>query len=151
MPSKENSFVAWPSKGENERSLQTEFHDEAGWWQLLPNSANTWQYTATRDRAEARGNQIVDLQAETPWTWLDGRDAAYRSLFESLPEGLSWLDLHFSADTDIRLMDDEASIRVGEYEFFRSGGAAVMMNELNLEPIGVGGWRQKIREMSCEV
>jgi chitin disaccharide deacetylase len=68
-----------------------------------------------------------------------------------LPEGLSWLALHFSADTDIRLMDDEASIRVDEYEFFQGGGAAIMMDELNLAPIGIRYLRQQLRELSGAV
>lgn len=102
-------------------------------------------FEAARDRAEARGNPVVDLQLETPWTWPEGRDAAYRSLVAAIPEGLSWLALHFSADTDIALMDAEAPIRIGEWEFFKTGLAAQLLNEFNILPIGTRQWRDRMR------
>lgn len=103
------------------------------------------EFNTASARAVARGNPIVALQAETPWTWPDGIETAYRQLFESLPEGISWLALHFSAPGDIEIIDSENAIRTGEYEFFRSGRAKALMDELGLVPIGVRSWRDAIR------
>jgi hypothetical protein len=65
----------------------------------------TAEYEAAPDRAKARGNPVVALQAETPWKWPNGREAASKELFSNLPEGLSWLALHFSAADNIDIID----------------------------------------------
>jgi chitin disaccharide deacetylase len=97
-------------------------------------------FNAARDKAAARGNPIVDLQLETVWTWPDGIEAAYRNLFASIPEGTSWLALHFNAPGEVELFDAEAHIRTGEYAFFRDGRASEMMKEYGIEPITVRKW-----------
>jgi predicted glycoside hydrolase/deacetylase ChbG (UPF0249 family) len=102
-------------------------------------------FDAARDRARARGNPIVTLQSETVWDWPEGIETAYRKLFASLPEGTSWLALHFTAPGDVGLFDREAHIRTGEYEFFRSGRAGELMAEYGLVPIGVRDWQARLK------
>ena len=105
----------------------------------------TEAYDRALGRASARGNPIVDLQVETPWAWPNGRDAAYADLFSSLPQGTSWLALHFSTDGEISVIDGESRCRIGEYEMFRSGRAGEMLAEQGIIPIGVRPWRDLIR------
>jgi predicted glycoside hydrolase/deacetylase ChbG (UPF0249 family) len=103
------------------------------------------EYNQARDRAAARGNPVVELQLETPWAWPDGIEAAYRDLFARVPEGVSWLALHFNTPGEIEHMDQQAPIRTGEYEFFRNGRAAALMAEYGLAPVGVAAWRDRMR------
>ena len=102
----------------------------------------TDEFNRARDAAEYRGNPIVAMQLETIWDWPDGIEAAYRGLFNSVPEGLSWLALHFNAPGEVELFDHEAHIRTGEYNFFRGGRAAELMTEYGLVPVGVRQWRE---------
>lgn len=105
----------------------------------------TEEFDAASAEARRRGNPIVDLQLETPWEWPLGIDAAYRGLFSRLPEGLSWLALHFNAPGEIEFMAGDAAVRTGEYEFFRSGRARELMAELGIEAVGVREWRNRMR------
>lgn len=105
----------------------------------------TAEFETASTRAQTRGNPVVDLQLETPWAWPQGIEAAYRELFESVPLGVSWLALHFNAPGDIEAISGEASIRIGEYEFFRSGKATELMSELGIKPLGVRAWRDQLR------
>lgn len=106
--------------------------------------AGTGPFDAALARAAARGNPVVDMQYETPWDWPDGIEAAYRDLFSSIPEGLSWLALHFNAPGEIEAIDHEAAFRVGEYEFFRDGRATALMAEYGLQPVGIREWRERM-------
>lgn len=105
----------------------------------------TAEFDAASARAQQRGNPVVDLQLETPWEWPEGIEAAYRDLFARVPQGLSWLALHFNAPGDIEFIAEEAGIRTGEYEFFRSGRAGELMTEFGIEPVGVRAWRDRMR------
>ena len=105
----------------------------------------TEEYDRVRDRAASRGNPVVALQAETPWAWPNGQDAAYRDLFSSLPPGTSWLALHFSTDGEISLIDSEAQFRISDYELFRSGRAGEMLAAEEITPVGVRPWREQLR------
>jgi predicted glycoside hydrolase/deacetylase ChbG (UPF0249 family) len=102
-------------------------------------------YAAALAAASRRGNPVFDLQAETPWNWPDGVEAAYRALFARLPAGLSFLALHFNAPGEIEAIDREAAIRTGEYELFRSGRAAELMREYGIEPVGMRAFRDALR------
>jgi hypothetical protein len=104
----------------------------------------TAEYDAARDRAAARGNPVVALQLETVWSWPDGIEAAYRDLFASVPPGVSWLALHFTAPGDVELFDVEAAIRTGEYAFFRDGRAKALMDAFGLVPIGLRDWQERL-------
>lgn len=103
------------------------------------------EYEAVLDTAEARRNPVVDMQFETPWGHPDTIEQAYRRLFQSIPDGLSWLALHFNAPGDIEAIDKEAHFRISEYEFFRSGRATDLMAEYDLTPIGVRSWRERMQ------
>jgi predicted glycoside hydrolase/deacetylase ChbG (UPF0249 family) len=104
----------------------------------------TAEYDAARDRAAARGNPVVALQLETVWSWPDVIEAAYRDLFASVPPGVSWLALHFTAPGDVELFDVEAAIRTGEYAFFHDGRAKALMDEFGLVPIGLRDWQERL-------
>ncbi len=104
----------------------------------------TAEFDTASARARQRGNPIVDLQLETPWEWPQG-EAAYRDLFSRVPEGLSWLALHFNAPGEIELMASDAMFRTSEYEFFHSGRARQLMAEFGIEPVGVREWRDRMR------
>ena len=105
----------------------------------------TAEFDAASGRARQRGNPIVDLQLETPWAWPQGIEAAYRDLFSRVPEGVSWLALHFNAPGEIEHMASDAAFRTGEYEFFRSRRAAELMAEFGIVPMGVRNWRDRMR------
>jgi predicted glycoside hydrolase/deacetylase ChbG (UPF0249 family) len=108
----------------------------------------TAEFDAASAKARRRGNAVVDLQLETPWTWPQGIEAAYRELFARVPPGVAWLALHFNAPGEIEVISDEAAIRVGEYEFFRSGQAAELMAEYGIQPVGVRAWRDQMQGTS---
>ncbi len=108
----------------------------------------TAEFDTASDQAQRRGNPVVDLQLETPWTWPQGIEAAYRDLFSRVPQGVGWLALHFNAPGEIEAISDEAAIRVGEYAFFRSGHATELMTEYGIKPVGVRAWRDKMRGRS---
>ncbi len=105
----------------------------------------TEEYDRARDRAAQRGNPVVALQAETPWAWPEGQDAAYRALFSSLPAGTSWLALHFNTEGEISVIDSEAHFRISEYELFRSGRAGKMLEAEGIAPVAVRPWREQLR------
>jgi hypothetical protein len=86
----------------------------------------------------------MDLQLERVWDWPNGIEAAYRTLFGSVPEGVSWPALPFSAPGEVELFDSEAEIRIGEYGFSRSGRASKLIKELGLVLIGVRQWRDPV-------
>jgi chitin disaccharide deacetylase len=102
-------------------------------------------YDRVRDAASRRGNPIVAVQVETPWSHPDGVETVYHRLFADLPEGTSWLALHFNAPGEIEDIDGEARFRTTEYEFFRSGRASKMMKEFGLSGVGVREWRDNMR------
>lgn len=107
---------------------------------------STEAYDKARDRAAARGNPVIALQVETPWEWPSGREASYRELISALPDGTSWLALHFSADGDIREIDSKAAIRVGEYELFRSGWMEAFLADQDILPLGTSQWRSLLSQ-----
>jgi predicted glycoside hydrolase/deacetylase ChbG (UPF0249 family) len=108
-------------------------------------AVTTGNYEAALARARTRGNHVFDLQMETPWDHSGGVEAAYRDLFARVPLGTTFLALHFNAPGDIELYDEGAAIRIGEYEFFRSGRARELMNEFGLTPIGMRQFRDRLR------
>ncbi len=107
----------------------------------------TGNYERALAAAHARGNPVCSLQLETPWDHSRGVDAAYRELFSCIPEGLTWLALHFNTPGDIELFDQGAQIRIGEYEFFRSPKGRALMDEFGLIPVGMRQFRDRMRSV----
>jgi predicted glycoside hydrolase/deacetylase ChbG (UPF0249 family) len=107
--------------------------------------ATAENYEPALAKARARGNPIFDLQLETDWEQTQGMEAAYRAIFTRIPEGMTYLTLHFNSPGDIELMDNEAHIRIGEYQFFRSPRGRALMDEFGLIPIGMRQFRDKMR------
>lgn len=106
----------------------------------------TAAYDKVMTTAAAAGNPVFDRQLETPWAWPDGVEAAYRDLFGRIPEGLTFLSLHFNAPGEIEIIASEANIRTGEYAFFKTAQAREMMNEFGLTPIGMRDFRDRMRD-----
>jgi hypothetical protein len=107
--------------------------------------ATAENYLPALTKAKARNNPIFDLQLETDWECGDGVEQAFRRIFERIPEGMTYLTLHFNAPGDIELADEEAHIRIGEYEFFRSGQGWALIEEYELTPIGMREFRDRLR------
>ena len=107
--------------------------------------ATAENYLPALAKARARGNPIFDLQLETDWEQKDGIEAAYRAIFARVPEGMTYLTLHFNAPGDIELMAEEPHIRIGEYEFFRSPRGRALMDEFGLITIGMRQFRDRMR------
>lgn len=86
--------------------------------------------------ARLEGHAIFDRVLETPWRRKTDAGIAYRELFASIPDGLSFLSLHFNAPGDFEVIDPvSARIRTEEYELFRSGVIAGWIEEFGIEPI----------------
>ena len=107
---------------------------------------DTAAYDRVVERARAAGDPIFDLVLETPWGRTGDAASAYAALFADIPEGLSYLALHFNTPGDFEAMEPElAHIRTEEYGFFRSGGAAALVAEHGLEVIGMRAIRDRLR------
>jgi predicted glycoside hydrolase/deacetylase ChbG (UPF0249 family) len=102
-----------------------------------------WQALA---EARADGQPIVDLVIETPWQRGGDVEAAYAELFASIPDGLTYLSLHFNAPGDFEVIEpDLAHIRTDEHALFKSDRIAGWIAEHDLEVIGMRGLRDAFR------
>lgn len=83
---------------------------------------------------------------ETPWDHTVGPEAAYKALFASVPEGLTYLSLHFNTRGDFEAVEpDKAHIRTEEYEFFRPGVVPALLAEHAIEVISMRELRDRRR------
>ncbi len=106
----------------------------------------TERYDAALAKARAQGFPIFDTVPETPWQRRSDAETAYREMFESLPEGSSFLSLHFNAPGDFEVVEPEyAHIRTEEYALFRTGRIAQWVQELGLTVVGLRGTRDALR------
>jgi len=73
--------------------------------------------------AQARddGHPVYDIIIESPWDRTSDAETAYRALFASIPEGLTYLSLHFNTVGDFEVIEPEAAhIRTEEYDIFKT-------------------------------
>jgi hypothetical protein len=67
-------------------------------------------------------------------------------MFAAIPQGLTYLALHFNAPGDFEAIEPEfAHIRTEEYAFFRSGAAESLVAEHRIEVIGMRQIRDQLR------
>lgn len=107
---------------------------------------STDNYDRVVAEARASGETIFDLVLETPWDRTSSPETAYRDLFASVPEGLTYLSLHFNIRGDFEAVEPEkAHIRTEEYEFFRSDAIPALLAEHGIAVTSMREIRQQRR------
>ena len=100
--------------------------------------APTGRYDAAVEKARTLNEPVFDAVLETPWGRTNDAASAYREMFAAIPEGLTYLALHFTAPGDFEAIEPElAHIRTEEYVFFRSGEVEALIAEHQIEVIGM--------------
>ena len=111
-------------------------------------SASTEKYDCVVAKARAAGDPIFDLVIETPWSRKTSAETAYRAMFADIPEGLTYLSLHFNAPGDFEVIEPEfAHIRTEEYAFFKSGAISELLANHGIAVIGMRQVRDRLREL----
>jgi predicted glycoside hydrolase/deacetylase ChbG (UPF0249 family) len=111
-------------------------------------SASTEKYDGVVAKARAAGDPIFDLVIETPWSRKTGAETAYRAMFADIPEGLTYLSLHFNAPGDFEVIEPEfAHIRTEEYAFFRFGAIPELLANHGIAVVGMRQVRDRLREL----
>lgn len=104
------------------------------------------RYDAEIAAARAAGEPVFDLILETPWQRRTDARTAYRDLVSAIPEGLSFLALHFNAPGDFEAVNPgDAPIRIGEYELFRTPVVQEWIAEFDLDVVGMRTMRDEMR------
>lgn len=107
---------------------------------------NPADYDAEVARARADGDPIFDIVCETPWERTTDAETAYRGLFANIPDGLTFLSMHFNAPGDFETINPGAAhIRTEEYALFRTARIGEWVKEFGLEVIGMRGIRDEWR------
>jgi len=107
---------------------------------------DTSAYDRVVTQAAGEGDPIFDLVLETPWNRQTDAASAYRTMFADIPEGLTYLALHFNAPGDFEAIEPElAHIRTEEYAFFRSGQVRPLLERHDIEVIGMRRIRETLR------
>jgi hypothetical protein len=108
--------------------------------------ASTGPYDQVVETARALGDPIFDLVIESPWERTTAAASAYEAMFAGIPEGLTYLALHFNAPGDFESIEPElAHIRTEEYAFFRSGRIEALLADHQIEVIGMRQIRDRRR------
>lgn len=96
--------------------------------------------------ARAEGEPIFEIVHETPWARKTDAATAYRAIFADIPDGLTFLSMHFNAPGDFETINPEfAHIRTEEYALFRTPKIGEWVKEFGLEIIGMRGLRDELR------
>jgi len=104
------------------------------------------RFDAEIAKARAAGEPIFDAVLETPWTRTVEAAPAYRQMFAALPEGLSFLALHFNTPADFLMINPEdGPLRIEEYQLFTTPLIAEWIAEFGLEVIGMRALRDELR------
>ncbi|MCG8509356.1 MAG: polysaccharide deacetylase family protein [Rhodospirillales bacterium] len=107
---------------------------------------STDAYDAVVARARADGHPVYERIIESPWDRTGDAEAAYRQMIEEIPDGLTYLSLHFNDVGDFEVIEpDKAYIRTEEYAFFDSGQFQEWASELGIAFVGMRGLRDKLR------
>lgn len=98
--------------------------------------------------AVERRDPVFDRVIETPWDRGGDAEATYRALFAGIPEGLTYLALHFNTPGDFEAIEPEfAHIRTEEYALFRSGLVERLIAEHDLTIVGMREIRRARRDL----
>ena len=104
------------------------------------------RYETVLAQAIGRGFPIFEIVYETPWHRSTDARTAYREIFRDIPEGLTFLSMHFNAPGDFEAIEPaQAHIRTEEYVLFRSGQIAEWVQAEGLEIIGLRAIRDQLR------
>ncbi len=83
---------------------------------------------------------------ETPWQRGRDTEAAYRDMFAMIPDGLTFLSLHFNAPGDFEAIEPEyAHIRTEEYALFKTRLIRDWVDQHGLTIIGLRAMRERLR------
>lgn len=108
--------------------------------------ADGWDLREAAAAAAANGSPVFDAVLETPWRRGQSVQADYDILFGRVPDGLSFLALHFTAPGEIEAIEPEtASIRTGEYDLFRSNWMAERLHGGAFALSGMRPFRDRLR------
>jgi predicted glycoside hydrolase/deacetylase ChbG (UPF0249 family) len=103
-------------------------------------------YDAEVAKAKAEGEPVFEVVFETPWARTTNAETAYRKIFAAVPEGLTFLSMHFNAPGDFEVIaPDSAHIRTEEYALFRTPRIKEWVKEFGIEVIGMRGLRDELR------
>jgi predicted glycoside hydrolase/deacetylase ChbG (UPF0249 family) len=103
-------------------------------------------YDAEVVAARADGEPIFEIVFETPWARTTDAETAYRAIFAEIPDGLTFLSMHFNQPGDFEVIaPDSAHIRTEEYALFRTGRIGEWVKEFGLEVIGMRALREELR------
>jgi predicted glycoside hydrolase/deacetylase ChbG (UPF0249 family) len=106
----------------------------------------TERYDAALGRAKAAGFATFDAVPETPWGRTVDAATAYEAMFRGVPEGLTFLSLHFNAPGDFEVIEPEqAHIRTEEYAVFRTGKIKEWAQRFGIEIIGMRPLREALQ------
>jgi len=104
------------------------------------------RYDAVLAQAKEKGFPIFEIVYETPWQRTTDAETAYREIFRSIPEGITFLSLHFNAPGDFEVIEPaSAHIRTDEYALFKSQKIAEWVRENGLEVVGMRDIRDRLR------
>ena len=103
-------------------------------------------YDAEVAAARAAGEPIFEIVFETPWARKTDAETAYRAIFAEIPDGLTFLSMHFNAPGDFETVNPEAAhIRTEEYALFRTGKIAEWAKQFGVDIIGMRAMRDEMR------
>jgi predicted glycoside hydrolase/deacetylase ChbG (UPF0249 family) len=104
------------------------------------------RYGAEIVKARAAGEPLFDIVLETPWARKTDALTAYRAMFAAIPEGLSFLSLHFNTVGDFEAINPpDAHLRTEEYALFTTASIKAWIKEFGVEVIGMRGLRDEVR------
>jgi chitin disaccharide deacetylase len=107
---------------------------------------DTARYDTEVAAARSEGFPIFDIVLETPWDRGPDIEAAYRAIFAEIPEGLTFLSMHFNTPGDFEVINPAlAHIRTEEYALFRTPRIKEWAEALGLEIIGMRSLREALR------
>lgn len=95
------------------------------------------------------GNPLMAGLRETPWSRAETADVVYRRMLAGLPEGISFLALHFNAPGEIDTIEPgSAYIRTEEYAAFAAPDFAQWLRQQDLHLVGFRDFREVLRKQA---
>jgi predicted glycoside hydrolase/deacetylase ChbG (UPF0249 family) len=104
------------------------------------------RYDSALAQARKLGFPVFEIVFETPWRRSTDAETAYREMFQSIPEGLTFLSLHFNQPGDFEVVEPaQAHIRTEEYALFKTTRIGEWVRQLGLEVVGMREIRERLR------